>query len=71
MRELSTVEKKITGPLDATLLVATLFYGAGYFGLKYLHQRLMNKLLLAETEWALRLASMNDVWGEDEGEVAF
>lgn len=58
--------EKATGPLDATLLIATLAYGVGYFGLKFLHERLMSNLLLAETEWALRLAAVNDVWDDDE-----
>jgi len=70
-RELTTIEKKVTGPLDAGLMVAVFAYGAAYYGLKALHERLMRNLLVAETEWALRLATVNDVWDEDDGEVAF
>jgi hypothetical protein len=67
MRELTAFEKKITGPLDAGLLVATLAYGAGFYGLKWLHEKLQANLLIAETEWmqTLNLAGC-DTWSEED-----
>ena len=66
-RELTTFEKKVAGPLDAGLLVATLCYGVGYFGLKWLHTKLLANLLVAETQWAANMAALgSDTWSDED-----